>query len=79
MNVLHVFRVCLYGGSCIDGINSYTCACAEGYTGTNCQHHINPCDSSPCLNEGSCTNIDGRYLCHCPKGFNGPRCEVNKI
>ena len=28
---------CRNGGSCIDGVNSYTCQCALGYTGTNCE------------------------------------------
>ena len=27
---------CANGGSCTDGVNSYTCTCAEGYTGPNC-------------------------------------------
>ena len=27
---------CVNGGVCTDGINSYTCTCAEGYTGENC-------------------------------------------
>ncbi len=30
---------CLNGGTCIPGINSftYTCQCASGYSGNNCQ------------------------------------------
>ena len=67
---------CLNGGSCVDGINTYTCSCAAGYTGSNCQHRINPCDSVPCLNGATCSNVDGTYDCHCPFGFTGPRCEV---
>lgn len=27
---------CMSGGTCVDGINKYTCKCAPGYTGTNC-------------------------------------------
>ena len=27
---------CVNGGVCTDGINSYTCTCAEGFTGENC-------------------------------------------
>ena len=28
---------CLNGGSCNDGVNSYSCDCAYGYTGDNCE------------------------------------------
>ena len=28
---------CLNSGACIDGVDSYTCGCAAGYTGTNCE------------------------------------------
>ncbi|XP_070578928.1 uncharacterized protein [Ptychodera flava] len=28
---------CLNGGTCTDDVNVYTCACAEGYSGTNCE------------------------------------------
>ena len=27
---------CLNGGTCIDGINTYTCQCSDGYSGVNC-------------------------------------------
>ena len=27
---------CLNGGTCSDGLNNYTCVCADGYTGKNC-------------------------------------------
>ena len=28
---------CEHGGTCTDGVNSYTCECADGYTGVNCE------------------------------------------
>ena len=28
---------CQNGGTCHDGVNEYTCACASGYTGKNCE------------------------------------------
>ena len=28
---------CFNGAVCIDGINRYTCNCAAGYTGVNCE------------------------------------------
>ncbi len=28
---------CLHGGTCVDGINRFTCNCAPGWTGTRCE------------------------------------------
>ena len=28
---------CLNGGKCVDGVDSYSCKCAAGYTGDNCE------------------------------------------
>ena len=28
---------CQNGGTCIDAVNSYTCDCVDGWTGTNCE------------------------------------------
>ena len=28
---------CENGGTCIDGINEYSCQCVAGYTGANCE------------------------------------------
>ena len=28
---------CQNGGACVDGSNSYTCNCAVGYAGANCE------------------------------------------
>ena len=28
---------CQNGGTCVDGVNEYSCTCAAGYTGTNCE------------------------------------------
>jgi len=28
---------CLHGGTCVDGVNKYTCTCAPGYEDINCQ------------------------------------------
>ncbi len=29
--------LCQNGGTCLDGINSYFCTCAEGWTGQHCE------------------------------------------
>ena len=28
---------CMYGATCIDGVNSHSCTCLQGYTGQNCE------------------------------------------
>ena len=28
---------CQNGGACVDGVNSYTCSCVDGYEGTHCE------------------------------------------
>ncbi|XP_072021345.1 uncharacterized protein [Amphiura filiformis] len=33
---------CLNGGSCTDGLDTYTCACATGFEGTNCETRVFP-------------------------------------
>ena len=30
-------KPCQNGGTCTDGINSFTCSCVMGYSGNNCQ------------------------------------------
>ena len=37
-----------------DGIDSFTCTCAVGYTGNICQTNVDDCVSSPCLNDATC-------------------------
>lgn len=44
-----------------DGLNTYTCACAPGYRGTNCEINIDECDSNPCYNGATCT-VSTLYL-----------------
>ena len=31
---------CRNGGACNDGVDSYTCNCAAGFDGTNCENNI---------------------------------------
>ena len=32
-----VNQTCANGGSCVDGVNTYSCNCAAGYTGDHCE------------------------------------------
>uniref|UniRef100_A0A8C9UBQ6 Notch receptor 3 n=1 Tax=Scleropages formosus TaxID=113540 RepID=A0A8C9UBQ6_SCLFO len=68
---------CLRGGSCMDGINSFTCSCLPGFTGPRCTVEADECQSSPCLNGGSCTDYVNSYTCSCKPGFTGIHCETN--
>lgn len=67
---------CFNGGTCLDGINTFTCLCPPGFTGSYCQHDINECDSKPCLNGGTCQDSYGTYKCTCPHGYTGLNCQV---
>src|SRR6185437_5379312 len=62
---------------CIDGINSYTCVCGSGTTGTNCQTNIDECASEPCLNGATCADLIGSYFCGCVVGYSGTFCQTD--
>jgi len=62
---------CQNGGTCTDGINSFTCHCVEGFTGSNCETDINECSPNPCQNGGTCTNGINSFACHCVEGYTG--------
>ena len=38
-----------------DGLRSYVCLCAAGFSGSRCETNINECNPNPCQNGGSCT------------------------
>ena len=46
-------KPCKNGGKCKDGVNKYTCTCAEGYTGTSCQ-------TGMCTKINLCNKISSR-------------------
>ena len=68
---------CLNGGTCVDGIDQYTCECAPGYTGTTCEIDINECASDPCMNGGLCIDQINGFVCMCPAGYIGTICETD--
>ncbi|KAJ8034212.1 Neurogenic locus notch-like protein 1 [Holothuria leucospilota] len=91
---------CGNGGTCYNSYNSdsgnivftpqYTCVCAPGFAGNNCNlptaplPQIDVCTSSGmvCLNGGTCRNTycsfsdDSGTLCECGIGFYGERCQT---
>ncbi|XP_060564584.1 fibropellin-3-like [Ruditapes philippinarum] len=68
---------CLNDGTCIDGVNNYTCICPEGFSGRNCETDINDCYNNSCLNDGTCIDGVNNYTCICPEGFSGRNCETD--
>ncbi|KAH0619448.1 hypothetical protein JD844_000091 [Phrynosoma platyrhinos] len=69
---------CANGGTCVDGIQSYSCQCARGWSGSTCQlplySDVDECHvfqssrhTRICLHE--CVNLPGSYQCICPEGY----------
>lgn len=58
-------------GRCVDGIASFSCACAPGYTGMRCESQVDECRSQPCRHGGKCLDLVDKYLCRCPPGTTG--------
>jgi len=66
----------LNGATCFDKVYAYTCVCARGYTGYNCEIDVDDCVSSPCMNGSTCTDSPGAYACTCAAGFSGASCAA---
>jgi Notch-like protein len=49
---------CQNGAACEEGRLDYTCACAAGFDGDDCENDVNECASRPCLHEGACYEGD---------------------
>ncbi|KAF0311266.1 Neurogenic locus protein delta [Amphibalanus amphitrite] len=70
-------RPCKNGGTCYNtGQGSYTCECAAGFNGTDCEIEEGGCARHPCLNGGTCGDTGDNYTCNCPRGWTGHRCET---
>lgn len=59
---------CLNGGSCTDGINEFSCACAQGWEGDTCQNNIDDCTGNACQ-FGTCVDGLNAFTCSCDDGF----------
>lgn len=57
----------------------YTCKCAPGFTGNECQIEISDCATNPCQNSGTCLELSHGYKCECHKGFIGKHCEEKTV
>ncbi|XP_030849105.1 fibropellin-1 isoform X5 [Strongylocentrotus purpuratus] len=68
---------CENGGRCSDGVDSFTCACAPGYTGPTCGTDNNECSPDPCENGGRCSDGVDSFTCACAPGYTGPTCGTD--
>ncbi|XP_061167984.1 fibropellin-1-like isoform X2 [Saccostrea echinata] len=67
---------CQNGGSCLNNLNDYTCSCAKGFMGRNCEHRdLCYWNGKPCINGGNC--IVNSNICNCSKSWVGVQCERN--
>ena len=56
----------------------YSCNCAAGFIGTNCETNIDDCPTpNPCQNGGICVDGINTYTCTCVPGYAGSDCETN--
>ncbi|XP_078685485.1 zonadhesin-like [Branchiostoma floridae x Branchiostoma belcheri] len=68
---------CQNGGTCTDGVDSFTCDCIIGFEGYTCRIYVGKCDPNPCQNGGNCTEGQDSFECACGVGFLGIFCETN--
>lgn len=67
---------CLNSATCLDGVNSYECLCADGFSGQQCETDIDECISGPCFPGSTCVDRTSGYMCVCPPGRIGTLCEL---
>ncbi len=67
---------CQNGAACTSSLSGYTCACAPGFAGADCEININDCAGSPCQNGGGCADGVNGYVCQCADGYLGANCET---
>ncbi|XP_045784357.1 basement membrane-specific heparan sulfate proteoglycan core protein-like isoform X5 [Maniola jurtina] len=70
---------CLNGGVCQEARNErgYTCLCATGFAGLNCDRTGEACRPGLC-GPGKCTDTLDGYKCACPVTFTGKNCDVKQ-
>lgn len=68
---------CPGNSTCVDGINSFTCQCLEGYSGKNCTPiDVDDCIGVDCGENGRCLDDRNGYVCLCELGYMGDHCET---
>lgn len=52
---------CRNGGTCVDGVNSFTCTCPDGFHDSMCLSQRDECASNPCIH-GNCQHQANAYV-----------------
>ena len=73
-------RPCKNGATChetYEPVSNYTCTCALGFYGRNCENITDFCSPDPCKNNATCVNLNtqGKYFCNCTEGFGNLNCS----
>ncbi|CAN0152012.1 unnamed protein product, partial [Rangifer tarandus platyrhynchus] len=68
-------KPCLHDGTCVDGIDHYTCDCKSGFSGTHCEEKANDCLLHPCLH-GRCIDFIDKYQYSCDTEWTSSRYEI---
>jgi hypothetical protein len=61
-------------GTCVNGANTFSCACDDGYSGDYCNTNVDDCLGVDCLNGASCRDSVDDYECLCPPNYFGKLC-----
>ncbi len=60
---------CPKNSVCVDGVNSFTCRCLEGFSGPNCTARgTDDCIAVNCTKRGRCADDGGNDTCVCETG-----------
>jgi hypothetical protein len=57
-------------------LDEYSCACASGFFGYNCDVETYDCWRNPCENGGHCTDMANAYECSCSNEWTGDNCNI---
>ena len=68
---------CSANGRCVDGVNTFTCDCVQGFTGEFCQTNVDDCVGVDCSGNGRCVDGVNTFACDCVQGFTGELCQTN--
>jgi hypothetical protein len=67
-------------GTCVNGENSFSCACDAGYSGEFCETKVDDCVGVVCLNGAICQDSVDDYDCLCSGNYFGKLCgSLNNV